>query len=527
MKKERIGNGFGFRIAQFVIYLLSALALAGVCIGVHASVPKTFTDYLRGMYDGSSVGLSGEFAGGVIVFDGENIALRINGAGGPVEEYAFLSADDGAAVFTFDDGNGGEITVSYDNVSYGSFDTHKSNLEFDRTFLIVFVTLACIMGVISVLQLLTAYFGKKSILANNLCIALNAIFAGGGGLYGLFGLIGGVKGRMYTQYRSLGYESAPQTNCDENREGMSVGAGEPAEAMETAKAPAEAAAPPVAPHMSLKSRRGIMISVCVSYALLLLAGILFAAVPQIAQAIGDDLETRANIMSIGLMWIMLVPSLGLYFATVAPLGLSRKKKIVIFTLSAVLLAATTAAFFLIINFAQLEGNPINAYYEGEDVWFIPMCMVSGTVGLLACYGLAALKINPDKATRFKGIIKVKEKYPDAFAAAVTAILTWLVAFVAFIIAIICIAIFVLIVILYFVGVLSLASPYKSSYISADEVVVREKVYTYTDSHGYTQTAVSSDKKDFYDEGGSHVATSADGGKTAVFDDGKSKKIDEN
>ena len=63
--------------------------------------------------------------------------------------------------------------------------------------MIIFVTLACVMGVISVLQLLTAYFGKKSILANNLCIALNAIFAGGGGLYGLFGLIGGAFKRVY------------------------------------------------------------------------------------------------------------------------------------------------------------------------------------------------------------------------------------------------------------------------------------------------------------------------------------------
>lgn len=353
------------------------------------------------------------------------------------------------------------------------------------------------MGLCVLFGVLFTVLSVKSLKSKGACTALivfGAIFC----LYifGILLLLAGIKGREQLKAEEL--ERAKNTDMT-----MDINGAEE-DAPVIPESACVAVTETVQPQISAKAKKGIMISLIVSYVLLLLAGVLLAAVPQISKALGDDLETRATVMSVGLMWIALVPSLGFYFATVSPFDISKRKKIVIFVLSAILLVATTAVFFVITNTVELEGNPINSYYDNEDTWFIPLSMVFGALGTICCYALTALKINPAKVPRLKRLITVKEKYPDAFILISTVLLTWLVAFVAFVFAIICIGLFVLLAIVYFLSVLRLGY---GSGSSGDDM----QAYTFTNDMGCSQTVYSSDGVNFYDSNGALVGKSDDGG----------------
>lgn len=353
------------------------------------------------------------------------------------------------------------------------------------------------MGLCVLFGVLFTVLSVKSLKSKGACTALivfGAIFC----LYifGILLLLAGIKGREQLKAEEL--ERAKNTDMT-----MDINGAEE-DAPVIPESACVAVTETVQPQISAKAKKGIMISLIVSYVLLLLAGVLLAAVPQISKVLGDDLETRATVMSVGLMWLALVPSLGFYFATVSPFDISKRKKIVIFVLSAILLVATTAVFFVITNTVELEGNPINSYYDNEDTWFIPLSMVFGALGTVCCYALTALKINPAKVSRLKGLITAKEKYPDAFILISTVLLTWLVAFVAFVFAIICIGLFVLLAIVYFLSVLRLGY---GSGSSGDDM----RAYTFTNDMGCSQTVYSSDGVNFYDSNGAFVGKSDDGG----------------
>ncbi len=337
----------------------------------------------------------------------------------------------------------------------------------------------------------------KSLKSKGACTALivfGAIFCLY--LFGILLLIAGIKGRKQLKAEELERAKTADITMDINA------AGEVAPVIP--ESAGVAVTETVHSGISVKGKKGIMISLIVSYVLLFSAGLFLAVAPLVSQAFGDDLETRAVVISVGLMWLALVPSLGFYFATISPFRIGKRKKILIFVLSAILLVATTVVFFIITNTVELEGNPVNSYYDDEDAWFIPLSMIFGALGTICCYALTALKINPAKVSRLKGLITAKEKYPDAFILISTVLLTWLVAFVAFVFAIICIGLFVLLAIVYFLSVLRLGY---GSGSSGDDM----RAYTFTNDMGCSQTVYSSDGVNFYDSNGAFVGKSDDGG----------------
>lgn len=205
------------------------------------------------------------------------------------------------------------------------------------------------MGLCVLFGVLFTVLSVKSLKSNGACTALivfGAIFCLY--LFGILLLFAGIKGREQLKAEEL--ERAKNTDMT-----MDINGAEE-DAPVIPESACVAVTETVQPQISAKAKKGIMSSLIVSYVLLLLAGVLLAAVPQISKGLGDDLETRATVMSVGLMWIALVPSLGFYFATVSPFDISKRKKIVIFVISAILLVATTAVFFVIT--LSLKATPL-------------------------------------------------------------------------------------------------------------------------------------------------------------------------
>ena len=424
----------------------------------------------------------------------------------------------------------------------------------------VFIGLAAFMGLYTFLQTLSAFLGKKSIKANNLSIVINSILFG----YGTFGLVGGVKGRMYLQFTKFGGQygivqnTAPVDSVI--AEECAADTQEPSELtketdFEVSENKAVAAVTEeeeipeyIQPKMGVKGKKAIMITLIISYSLLLIMGVLLAAVPAMSKIISgmgicEDISARAYGITIGVMWVALVPSFGYYFATVSPVEPSKKVRIIIAAVCAAISVAMVVIFFVIINAVQIEGiAAVKEFYEGSDSWFIPVSMVFAAVALMICHALTLFKINPAKIRNKKpekcgdgfmsvlkylfsfllygilGLVKFiltcKEKQPDIFILVSTILLTWLAHFVSFVFAIICIAILIAVVVMYFAGVIVWA--YEPSQSGAEsgsptDDYYRKTAYTYTDSHGYEQTVYSDDEKNFYDAGGHYVGSAGEGG----------------
>ncbi|MDE6850558.1 MAG: hypothetical protein K2J54_04445, partial [Clostridia bacterium] len=295
----------------------------------------------------------------------------------------------------------------------------------------------------------------------------------------------------------------------------------------------------IQPKMGAKGKKAIMITLAVSYSLLLLMGILLAAVPAMSKIISgigicEEISARAYGITIGVMWVALVPSFGYYFATVSPLELSKKVKIIISAVCAALSVAMVVIFFVIINAVKIEGvAAVKEFYEDSDSWFIPLSMVFAALGLMICHALTLFKINPAKIRNKKpekcgdgfmsmlkhvfalliygiiGLVKFiltcKEKQPDIFILVSTVLLTWLAHFASFVFAIICIAVLIGVVVMYFAGVISFAySPDSASgsTLTVDGKPVTEQTYVIDDRY----------QKVYKDDNGNEYI-SDDGGKT--------------
>lgn len=260
-------------------------------------------------------------------------------------------------------------------------------------------------------------------------------------------------------------------------------------------AAAEKDQPPeyIKPKMGLKGKKVIMIIISVSYALLFLFGISLASVPSFGNIISNigickQAAARAYGITIGVMMVALTPAVGLYYATLAPVNQSGKlKKILIFS-SIALLLVTNAIFFIVAYCAKLPeiggetgSMEVKDFYEGSDVWFIPVSMVFASLGLIICHVLTLFRINPAKINGkkpekcgdslgavvkyvvqsmlyflicvIKFVLGCKEKQPDLFILISTVLLTWLAYFVSFIFSIFCIVLFVSIIVMYFTGLM--------------------------------------------------------------------------
>ncbi|MDE7083018.1 MAG: hypothetical protein K2O89_04875 [Clostridia bacterium] len=232
---------------------------------------------------------------------------------------------------------------------------------------------------------------------------------------------------------------------------------------------------------TLKIKKATMIVLIISYVLLLCFGILFVAVQSLQSVISglgicEDISARAYAVTIGMMWIALTPSIGYYFATISPFEISKKVRIVIAVITTLLLLALSAVFYVIIYTFEIDFI-LKDYYEGSDAWFIPLSMAFGALGIMVCYALTLIRINPDyikdlnTKQKQKGlfygilrlfmlllslvlklvkvILKFKEKHVNIFITISTILLTWLIFFTAFIFAIICLAVFIGAIILCF------------------------------------------------------------------------------
>lgn len=565
-KQKKIGNGFGFGITQFILYLLATIGFVIGCIVWYAEFnhSKSFKDWIDNSYYYKfdvDVNENGLYDDNCYFYDYDfKITIKTDNGS---ETYRFVSEDMNGKKFIFAETETGKPKdIKFTQIyGYKTFISNKGWIDsIEQITMYIFVGLASFMGSYAFLQALATFLGRKSIKANNLGIVINSIMVG----YGVFGLVGGVKGRMYLQFTKLYgqgravlapveaatgldevYEAGGEESTTISKEEVNTESGENREiAAAAAVTEEEEIAEYIQPKMGKKGKTAIMITLIASYALLLLAGILLAAVPSMSKIISgmgicEEISARAYGITIGVMWVALVPSLGYYFATVSPFEPGKKVRIIVAVVSALLSVAMVVVFFVIINAVKIEGFAVKEFYEGSDSWFIPLSMVFAALGFMICHALTLFKINPAKIRNKKpekcgdglfsvlkyvfalliygilGLVKFiltcKEKQPDIFILVSTILLTWLVYFASFVFAIICIVVMVGVIVMYFAGVIAFA--YTPSSSSA------EKVY-YTDAYGNKielteQPYVKDDRyqkvyKDEYgneyisDDGGKHV-----------------------
>ena len=233
------------------------------------------------------------------------------------------------------------------------------NEDFVEYLLIAGLPVFVPLALFTVLNFLGAFLGKRKIWANRISLVFGWIFALA--IFGIIGLIGGESGvrvlkRERDEKRRLAEEAErqrlesqgvlKQSEVNEVQEQVSGGA--PTEGEQTSPAEAQSFAVQefIQPKMSAKGKKGIMIALVACYSVLLLAGVLLASIPamgNIFRSIGDGSAEagRAYAMAIGLMWVALTPTLGYYFATISPVALSKKYRIII--------AAATTALWVVMN----------------------------------------------------------------------------------------------------------------------------------------------------------------------------------
>lgn len=423
------------------------------------------------------------------------------------------------------------------------FRIRNSILNGNAALTIIINIITLFIPICSVFGFVSAFAGKKHEWANIVSIVLGAIFSPA--IIGVFAIVGGVRGRRPWVKARVEERERVRLLAEQTVLEKANGESEAAVAAEAAVDAAEAAlqeeeAPEfIQPKMGAKGKKVIMIVLSVSYALLLLIGILLASVPAMGKILSgmgicDEISARAYGITIGVMWVALVPSFGYYFATVSPLSLSKKVRIIIAAACAALSVVMTAVFFIIINNVKIEGLiAVKEFYEGSDSWFIPVSMVFAELALMICHALTLFKINPAKIRNrkpekcgdgfinvmkhvfallvygvlwlVKGILTFKEKQPDIFILVSTILLTWLAHFASFVFALICIAVLIVVVVMLFAGLI------KMSY---DTTLGGEEVLTVDGKRLTEQPYVTEDRnqKVYKDDNGNEYV-SDDGGKT--------------
>lgn len=599
-KQKKIGAGLGFRITQTVLFVIAAAVFLALAAKYYSDYHcDSFHEFLgKGYYYSSTtyVDLNDDgFKNDGCVIDRSSGNLKLSEdtySDGHV--YIFISEDMKSQEMVFADGYR-KIIVKFSQV-YCDYSSYNKYYRYSRPVYEIYkdcggfgydmksmfdlwLYFGIAFGVAAFLQALLSHFGKKSIAANDICIVLNAFVPA----YGVFGLVGGVKGRMYLQFKKLG----------ENRE---AARGEPAAAVESVVAeastvpdtvvlPEEAdsgknAASAEQSEVELTSvkadpprtvKKGTVIAFIVSYALLFLAGVLFAAVPSVGSVFSGigvcgEVAARAYAITVGVMWIALTPTVGYLFVTVIPTKLTKKGKTLLAVFTTVLLVIANIIFFVVISAVKIEINPdldfgkmseaqiekmfaaadengavsVKNFFEGDDVWFIPVSMVFASLAFIICHVLMLFNINTAKLKKEKPakvdfakdffanikyffavigyylfklarkILEFKERKPVAFITVATVLLTWLVYFTSFIFSILAIALMIAVIVGYYAGFFcyALADRYKNN--------PEYTAYEFVNDMGCRQTVYSNDGKTFYNGLSELVGRSKDGGKHIII-----------
>lgn len=204
----KIGGGFGFNLAQAILYTLAAavLLILGAVYAVFAS------DYMGCLFESNyngTVHVYGCYIDGtyidsdnynIIKSDDGQIYLEISVFNGTTSEtektiIPYEKAQNSSERIIFSDGSK-IVEVSYNDVYNYSWDEYN-------VLYVIFLAVGGFMSVFTILQFVVTFKGRKSKKANDCGIALNFLFALGA--YGLCGLVGCIKGRMYQQFTKTGY----------------------------------------------------------------------------------------------------------------------------------------------------------------------------------------------------------------------------------------------------------------------------------------------------------------------------------
>lgn len=332
-------------------------------------------------------------------------------------------------------------------------------------------------------------------------------FVVGGLIGGVFGFVGGLLNASYYKkhpeeaagIKKSVPEKAPREETLEEEAGSE--ASQDAAPEETTAAN-HVGTEYIKPKMGARGKKGIFIALAVIYGVTLLLGILFTAVPQISSVItglgiAKEENARSLAIAMGMLWIAVTPTFGLYFATISPFKIEKKNR----TLIAVITGALSVVL-AVVAVVVMEVTDIRYHFEGDDSWFVPASAIFAPVALILCHLLTLFHLDPSKLKSIntetgdgflntikhvllvlvnaviafaKMILKFKEKNPDVFILVATVILTLFVYFTSFIVAIIVIAIMIVVVVLLFSNLVSFC--YLPS--NGDGVVISDGVYRYS------------------------------------------------
>ncbi len=213
----KIGNGTGFKIVQAVLYALAVVLFVtlGIVYGIKAA------DYMGIVIDYNDKGgkvyvnrysLDGEeYQGDNGTSNGETWYSIITYGDGIKPRFELKTRDDEnniiEGVYDYVRGDNREELLYFSNgeetvtIEYNSFPGYYLMDEY-KAFGTVFPIIGGIFAVVEILHLIATFKGRKSRGANVLGIVVNMPFA----LcpFGLCGLIGCIKGRMYLQFTQSG-----------------------------------------------------------------------------------------------------------------------------------------------------------------------------------------------------------------------------------------------------------------------------------------------------------------------------------
>lgn len=390
------------------------------------------------------------------------------------------------------------------------------------------IPIICVALVFTVLQFVTVFVGRKAKWANVLSIILGGLLL----VYGICGIIGGVKGIQILKSSTEQTEEKPKDNNVALNNTVDATVAKPCSPVEITELK-DVDFDNAQPKQARKGNKVVMILLTISYSLLLICGILLSAVPSVSNIIAQigickQEQTRAYGITLGVMWVTFVPAIGYYFAILSPFELSKKVRIILIGITTGLLVAMNFVFFVVINGVRLPVNgdtaAVKEFFDGSDRWFIPASTVFASIAIALCYLLFLFKgnVNGGGNAIVKIVVRVmnlKNNHPDIFILIASILLTWLAHFVAFILAIAIMVIFVGIIILVLLKAFSFDKTIGTFTNAAfgGEFTTGMKQYTFTNDMGCEQTIYSSNGHDFYNFDGSFFGYSNDNGKTIILD----------
>lgn len=148
---------------------------------------------------------------------------------------------------------------------------------------------------------------------------------------------------------------------------------------------------------SHKFRFGIMISLCIFYGLLFILSlivILTIAFDNLYMSIGiAPIDGEPYSVVIGMLWIAMLPTLGLYFATISPFNFKKKTRGILFVGSILGMFILDVVFFIVFKdykeILDLSSESLS------DAVLIPISLFVGQIGFIICYGLTLFTVNPN------------------------------------------------------------------------------------------------------------------------------------